>query len=62
VENGKELKFADKSKVAGLVCKKNEIYLESSQLPIIIIYEGRKKYILNKTAQDKLILQKKADA
>jgi len=57
----KELKFADKSWISELVCKKNEIYIDSSDLPIIIVYEGRKKYVLSRTSQDKLLLQKKVD-
>lgn len=58
----KEIKFADKKDIKDIVFKKNEVFLESSDLPITIIYEGRKKYILNRTSQDKLILQKKQDA
>lgn len=51
----KEIKLSDKIKGTS----DNEMFVNTDDLPITIVYEGRKKYILKLTSNDCLVLNKK---
>jgi len=55
----KEIVYSEKVEIPRKEIKGNELTLESGDLPIIINYEGRKKYILKKTKYGCLLLDKK---
>lgn len=60
-ETKEEIKFSEKVEIPQKVIKNNQLILERSDLPIIINYEGVKKYILIDTKGGNLRIDRKHD-
>ena len=53
-----EIKFSDNTEIVEKVIRGGELKLTAEDLPIKIEFEGRKRYVLKLTGNDKLLLNK----
>ena len=53
-----EIKFSDNTEVVEKVIRGGQLKLTAEDLPIKIEFEGRKRYVLKLTGNDKLLLNK----